>query len=40
MDGWGEVNGGRFLRFVYANEPVARLSGIGARIRAALRAKA
>jgi len=36
MDGWGEVNGGRFLRFVFANEPVARLRGIGARIRAAL----
>lgn len=36
MDGWGEVNGGRFLRFVFANEPVARLQGVGARIRAAL----
>lgn len=40
MDGWGEVNGARFLRFVFANEPIARLRGIGARIRAALRAKA
>ena len=36
MDGWGEVNGACFLRFVFANEPVERLRGIGARIRAAL----
>jgi len=36
MDGWGEVNGGQFLRFVFANEPVERIRGAGARIRAAL----
>jgi N-succinyldiaminopimelate aminotransferase len=37
MDGWGEVNGARFLRLVFANEPVERLRGIGARIRDALK---
>ncbi len=36
MDGWGEVNGARFLRLVYANEPVERLRGIGPRVRRAL----
>jgi len=36
MDGWGDVNGARFLRFVYANEPVERLRGIGARVRRAI----
>lgn len=36
MDGWGTVNGARFLRFVFANEPVERLRGIGARVRRAL----
>ena len=36
MDGWGEANGARFLRFVFANEPVERLRGIGARVRRAL----
>ena len=39
MNGWGEVNGAQFLRFVFANEPVARLQGIGARLRRALRAR-
>ena len=38
MTGWGEVNGAQFLRFVFANEPVERLRGIGARIRRALAA--
>jgi aspartate/methionine/tyrosine aminotransferase len=38
MTGWGEVNGAQFLRFVFANEPVERLSGIGARMRQALAA--
>lgn len=37
MTGWGAVNGGRFLRFVFANEPVERLAGIGERVRRALR---
>src|SRR5258706_5014607 len=36
MTGWGEVNGAQFLRFVFANEPVQRLRGIGARMRRAL----
>jgi N-succinyldiaminopimelate aminotransferase len=38
MTGWGEVNGALFLRFVFANEPVERLRGIGARMRRALAA--
>ena len=36
MDGWGDVNGKQFVRFVFSNEPVERLRGIGERIRAAL----
>jgi N-succinyldiaminopimelate aminotransferase len=36
MDGWGTRNGKQFLRFVFANEPVARLKGIGQRVKAAL----
>jgi aspartate/methionine/tyrosine aminotransferase len=36
MDGWGEANGARHLRLVFANEPVERLRGIGERVRAAL----
>jgi N-succinyldiaminopimelate aminotransferase len=36
MDGWGEVNGSQFLRLVFSNEPVERIRGAGARIRAAL----
>jgi N-succinyldiaminopimelate aminotransferase len=39
MTGWGEVNGAQFLRFVFANEPVERLRGIGARMRRALAAR-
>lgn len=35
MTGWGP-SGGRYLRLVYANEPVARLRGLGERFRAAL----
>jgi aspartate/methionine/tyrosine aminotransferase len=35
MDGWGEVNGAQFLRLVFANEPLERLRGIGARARRA-----
>jgi aspartate/methionine/tyrosine aminotransferase len=35
MDGWGQVNGSRFLRFVFSNEPVERIRGMG-RIRSAL----
>lgn len=36
MAGWGAAATARYLRFVYANEPAARLRGIGARIKAAL----
>lgn len=36
MDGWGEINGSRFVRFVFSNEPLERLRGIGAKVRAAL----
>ena len=36
MVGWGsEERAGRYLRFVFANEPVARLQGVRQRIRAA-----
>lgn len=34
MKGWGP-QAGRYLRFVYANEPVARLADIRERVRAA-----
>src|SRR3546814_744216 len=36
MKGWGETHGAQFIRFVFANEPVARLAGIGRRVRTAL----
>jgi aspartate/methionine/tyrosine aminotransferase len=36
MRDWGEVNGDRFVRLVFSNEPVARLTGLGARVRRAL----
>ncbi len=36
MAGWAETHGAAFIRFVFANEPVARLRGLGARVRAAL----
>jgi aspartate/methionine/tyrosine aminotransferase len=38
MDGWGGPVAARQLRFVFSNEPVARLALLGERIRAALRA--
>jgi len=37
MKGWGETHGTQYIRFVFANEPAARLAGAGARIRKALR---
>jgi aspartate/methionine/tyrosine aminotransferase len=37
MAGWGETHGAQYIRFVYANEPVPRLRGLGTRVRAALR---
>jgi aspartate/methionine/tyrosine aminotransferase len=36
MRHWGLVNGDRFVRFVFSNEPTARLAGLGQRVRAAL----
>jgi N-succinyldiaminopimelate aminotransferase len=36
MTAWGERVSPRFIRFVYSNEPVERLSGLGGRLRAAL----
>lgn len=36
MDGWGEVHGENFVRFVFSNEPCHRLKGIGVKVRAAL----
>jgi N-succinyldiaminopimelate aminotransferase len=35
MEGWGEVNGARLLRLVFANEPVERLRGVGDKARRA-----
>jgi aspartate/methionine/tyrosine aminotransferase len=36
MTTWGERVSPRFIRFVYSNEPVERLSALGERVRAAL----
>ena len=36
MKSWGEAHGAQYIRFVFANEPAARLEGAGARIRKAL----
>jgi aspartate/methionine/tyrosine aminotransferase len=36
MAGWGETHGAGYIRFVFANEPVARLAGLGAKVRRAL----
>jgi aspartate/methionine/tyrosine aminotransferase len=38
MRDWGEANGDRFVRLVFSNEPVARLAGLGGRVRRALTA--
>jgi hypothetical protein len=35
MTGWGP-SGARYLRIVFANEPVERLAGMGERFRAAI----
>ena len=37
MLNWGIKNGEQFIRFVFSNEPVARLRGIGERVWLALR---
>lgn len=36
MNGWGETHGRQYIRFVFSNEPVERLKGLGAKVRAAL----
>jgi N-succinyldiaminopimelate aminotransferase len=36
MKGWGVTHGSQYIRFVFANEPVTRLKGLGVRVRAAL----
>jgi aspartate/methionine/tyrosine aminotransferase len=36
MTAWGSEVAPRHVRFVYANEPLNRLRGIGERVRAAL----
>jgi aspartate/methionine/tyrosine aminotransferase len=36
MRDWGEQNGDRFVRLVFSNEPVARLRGLGERVRRSL----
>jgi hypothetical protein len=36
MTTWGERVSPRYIRFVYSNEPVERLSNLGGRVRAAL----
>jgi aspartate/methionine/tyrosine aminotransferase len=40
MTGWGGDVAGRHLRFVFSNEPVDRLAGLGDRVRRALAAAA
>ncbi|MCA9876586.1 MAG: pyridoxal phosphate-dependent aminotransferase [Thermomicrobiales bacterium] len=37
MAGWGEEHGSQYIRFVFANEAVPRLKGLGAKVRSALR---
>jgi aspartate/methionine/tyrosine aminotransferase len=37
MAGWGETHGAQYIRFVFANEPAARLKGLGTKVRRALR---
>ena len=36
MRDWGQENSDQFVRLVFSNEPVSRLSGLGDRVRAAL----
>lgn len=36
MQGWGLTHGAQYLRFVFSNEPVERLRGLGGKVRAAL----
>lgn len=39
MDHWGEVHGSQYIRFVFSNEPLNRLKGLGVKVRRALAAK-
>ncbi|KIV79407.1 hypothetical protein PV11_06969 [Exophiala sideris] len=36
MDGWGDVHGRQYIRFVFSNEPLDRLKGLGKKVRQAL----
>ncbi|WP_454909037.1 pyridoxal phosphate-dependent aminotransferase [Variovorax gossypii] len=36
MQGWGDTHGAQYLRFVFSNEPVERLRGLGDKVQAAL----
>ncbi|KAH1271148.1 hypothetical protein KXV95_005791 [Aspergillus fumigatus] len=36
MDGWGEVHGSQYIRFVFSNETMERLTGLGAKVKKAL----
>lgn len=36
MDHWGEVHGSQYVRFVFSNEPIDRLKGLGLKVRRAL----
>lgn len=36
MDGWGQVHGFQYVRFVFSNETLDRLKGIGNKVRKAL----
>jgi aspartate/methionine/tyrosine aminotransferase len=38
MINWGSANSNKYVRFVFANEPVHRLRGIGKRVQQALTA--
>lgn len=37
MQGWGRAHGAQYIRFVFSNEPVERLRGLGTKVRRALR---
>jgi N-succinyldiaminopimelate aminotransferase len=37
MNGWGLTHGPQYIRFVFSNEPISRLKGLGTRVRKALR---
>jgi aspartate/methionine/tyrosine aminotransferase len=39
MNGWGEMHGSQYVRFVFSNEPCERLQGLGVKVRTALGVK-